>query len=137
MFIQIGEKEYELSTKLGTAMAIERRFKIPVIQLFEKLNEATIDELVTIVEIAAKKTDDKTFRTEMLEHYDYLDLFHTVQGIVVRLMFSGTVEENEAKLAKYPASDEQKNVIRGLLGMPIPEAPQHLASPEPSTGIDS
>ena len=66
MFIKIGEKEYELSTKLGTAMAIERRFKVPVIQLFGKLSEATTEELVTIVEIAAKKTDDKSFRTEML-----------------------------------------------------------------------
>jgi len=136
MFIKIGEKEYELSTKLGTAMAIERRFKVPVIQLFGKLSEATTEELVTIVEIAAKKTDDKSFRTEMLEHYDYLDLFRTVQEIVVRLMFSGTPEENEAKLARYPASDEQKNVIRGLLGMPIPEVPEPLASPEPSTGTN-
>lgn len=131
MFIQIGENEYELSTKLGTAMAIEQKFKVPIIQLFGKLGEATADELVAIVEIAAKKTGDKSFRAEMLERFDYLDLFNVVQEIVVRLMFSGTSEQNEAKLAKYPATDEQKNVIRGLLGMPIPEVP------ELSTGNES
>ena len=122
MFVKINEKEYELSTKLGTAMLIEKKFKIPVKDIFEKLSIATTEELIAMVEIAAKQADKTVdIATELINNYDYLDLFILVQELVVKIMFAGTAEQNEAKLSKLKFDEEAKNAIRELLGLPIAE----------------
>lgn len=123
MFITVGEREYELSTKLGTAMAIEKRFKLPLTQIFEKIGVAEIPELISILAIAAGKVGDADFSAGLSENWDYMDLQTTVQEMLARLMFSGTPEQVEAKLAKFPIPEQQKNVIRGLLGLPKAEIP--------------
>lgn len=123
MHIQVSDQQYELSTKLGTLRQIESRFKVPMMQLFGKLSEALTEELVEITAIAAGKANDKAFKDMIYAEWDFADLFGTVQELVARLLFSGTPEQNEAKLAKFPAPEQQKNAIRVLLGMPIPIAP--------------
>lgn len=123
MYITAGENSFELSTKLGTAAALELKFKLPIMQIFEKIDVAEIPELSDILAISAGKINDKDFRAALFENWDYLDLQLAVQELIARLMFSGTTEQIEAKLGKFPASVAQKNVIRGLLGIPIPSAP--------------
>lgn len=126
MFITIESNLYKLSTTLGVTREIEKKYKIPVMQIFPKLGEALTDELVDIVCIAAGKVDakngeNKDFRQAIFNEWDYTDLLSVVQELVARLMFSGTPEQNEIKLAKFPGSEELKNVLRGFLGMPIPQ----------------
>lgn len=120
MYIKVGDNEYELSTKLGTGKKIEAKFKIPLVQLFGKLGDALSHELTDIIAIAANKANDKEFIAEIDENWDYFDLYNVVQELVVRFQFTGSPEDMERKLAKYPAGEEQKNAIRGLLGLPLP-----------------
>ncbi len=123
MFITVGDNQYELSTKLGIGKKIEAAFRMPIMQVFFKLSEAEVDELIKIVAIAADKQTDKQFSADVYEEWDFIDLFNAVQEIVARLLFGGTPEQNEAKLAKFPAPEQQKNWIRGILGLPIPTVP--------------
>ena len=117
MFITVENNLYKLSTTLGVTRAIEAKYKAPVMQIFPKLNEALTDELVDIVCIAAGKADAKTgdskdFRQAIFDAWDYTDLLSVVQELVARLMFGGTPEQNEVKLAKFPGNDEIKNADR-------------------------
>ena len=61
MFININGNEHELSTKLGISVKIEKKFRLPLTQVFEKIASAEIDELVDILAISANKLNDKDF----------------------------------------------------------------------------
>ena len=74
MFININENEYELSTKLGISVKIEKKFRLPLTQVFDKIASAEIDELVDILAISANKLNDKDFKAEILDNWDYVDL---------------------------------------------------------------
>ena len=117
MFININVNEHELSTKLGISVKIEKKFRLPLTQVFEKIASAEIDELVDILAISANKLNDKDFKTEILENWDYVDLQSAVQELLARLMFSGDSEEVEEKIEKYPVGENQKNLIRRMLGI--------------------
>lgn len=132
MIITINGNDYELSTKLGTGKKIEEKFKVPLVQLFGKLGDALSNELTDIIAIAAGKANDKEFMREIDDNWDYSDLYNTVQELVLRFQFSGSPEEIERKLAKYPGNVELKNSIRELLGVPIPKP----AIPAESTGVN-
>ena len=132
MIITINGNNYELSTKLGTGKKIEDKFKVPLVQLFGKLGDALSNELTDIIAIAAGKANDKDFMREIDDNWDYSDLYNTVQELVLRFQFSGTPEEIERKLVKYPGNVELKNSIRELLGIPIPKP----AIPAVSTGMN-
>lgn len=118
MFITVGDREYELSTKLGVASAIEKRFHKPLPQIFGLVGDAEIPELITIISLAAGKQNDQTFAQELLNNWDYIELQTAVQQLLAKLMFSGTPEQVESKIEKFPASEEGKNAIRELLGLP-------------------
>ena len=117
MFININGNEYELSTKLGISVKIEKKFRLPLTQVFEKIASAEIDELVDILAISANKLNDKDFKTEILDNWDYVDLQSAVQELLARLMFSGDSTEVEEKIEKYPEGENQKNLIRRMLGI--------------------
>ena len=117
MFININGNEYELSTKLGISVKIEKKFRLPLTQVFEKIASAEIDELVDILAISANKLNDKDFKTEILDNWDYVDLQSAVQELLARLMFSGDSTEVEEKIEKYPVGENQKNLIRRMLGI--------------------
>ena len=117
MFININGNEHELSTKLGISVKIEKKFRLPLTQVFEKIASAEIDELVDILAISAHKLNDKDFKTEILDKWDYVDLQSAVQELLARLMFSGDSEEVEEKIEKYPVGENQKNLIRRMLGI--------------------
>ena len=126
MFININGKEYELSTKLGISIKIEKKFRLPLTQVFEKIASAEIDELVDILAISANKLNDKDFKSEILDNWDYTDLQTNVQELLARLMFSGDSEEVEEKIKKYPVGENQKNLIRIMLGiLPETSSEQH------------
>lgn len=126
MFININGKEYELSTKLGISIKIEKKFRLPLTQVFEKIASAEIDELVDILAISANKLNDKDFKSEILDNWDYTDLQTNVQELLARLMFSGDSEEVEEKIKKYPVGENQKNLIRRMLGiLPETSSEQH------------
>lgn len=117
MIINVNENKYELSTKLGISVKIEKKFRLPLTQVFEKIASAEIDELVDILAISANKLNDKDFKTEILDNWDYVDLQSAVQELLARLMFSGDSTEVEEKIEKYPVGENQKNLIRRMLGI--------------------
>ena len=117
MIINVNENKYELSTKLGISVKIEKKFRLPLTQVFEKIASAEIDELVDILPISANKLNDKDFKTEILDNWDYVDLQSAVQELLARLMFSGDSTEVEEKIEKYPVGENQKNLIRRMLGI--------------------
>ena len=119
MYIKIGENQYELKTKLGTIVKIETRFKLPLTAIFEKLETAGTTELVEMLAISAGKLNDASFRQEIENEWDFTDLQFSVQELLVNLMFSGTEEQIEKKLSKFPASETPKNSFREILGLPL------------------
>ncbi len=119
MILQLGGGSCELCCNLGTALAIEKHFKKPIMQIFSGMDTLESLELLKILEIAGRKLDDREFSSKLLEHFDYLDLFFAVQELMARLLFGGTPEQQETKLDKFPAGEEQKNAIRQLLGLPL------------------
>ena len=129
VFKTIGETEYEFSTKLGLAVSLERKFSMPLTRLFEHVAAATIPELIAILSFASGNPNNLALDNDIQENWGYIDLQNGVQEILARLMFSGTPEEVEAKIEKYPAPAEQKNAIREMLGLPT--------SPAESTGNQS
>lgn len=121
MFITVGENEYELSTKLGVAVSLEKRFKLPLPDLFSHVSVAEIPELISILSIASGSLENKELSADIQDSWGYIDLQTSVQELLAKLMFSGTPEQIEAKIQKFPASEEQKNAIREMLGIPISE----------------
>lgn len=125
MFIEVGENTYELHAKLGISIMIEKKFKQPLVKIFDNLEEAEIPEMITILGIAAKKLgkndEFKDFENDLLENWDYTDLQLAVSDLIINLMFSGTPEQIEKKLEKFPGDEQQKNAFREALGLPKKE----------------
>jgi hypothetical protein len=120
----IGETEYDFTTKLGLAVSLERKFGMSLARLFEHVAAATIPELISILMLASGNPNNQALDRDIQDYWGYIDLQNGVQEILTRLMFSGTPEEIEVKIEKYPAPEEQKNAIREMLGIPTatPEA---------------
>lgn len=117
MFITIEETEYELKTTLGVAERLETKFKLPLMDMLGHVEVATIPELISMIAISANMTGDAKLPEQIKDNMDYVDLQTVVQELLARIMFSGTPEAIEKKLDKFPAGEESKNVIRGLLGL--------------------
>ncbi|MFT3951177.1 MAG: hypothetical protein QM689_04385 [Oscillospiraceae bacterium] len=116
--ITVADQTYELKTNLGTSFQIEEAFKMPLTEIFGKTDSAHVTELIKMLAIAGREDKNPGFRSALLNNWDYTDLQFTVQELLGRLMFSGTDEENERKIEKFPASEAQKNVFREMLGLP-------------------
>lgn len=126
MYILIGEQEIELNTKLRTVKRIEQAFKMPLVQIFKNLEQATAEELIKILAIAADKMggeQGQEFKRAVEEAWDYADLMLAVQELVARLQFSGTPEQVEAKINRFPMPEQSKNMVREMLGLPKKEIP--------------
>ena len=125
MFITVGTNDYELATKLGTSIKLEQKFKLPLMEIFSNVERAEITELLSILAIASANANDKDFvkefKDDLTDKWDYTDLQNAVQELLTRLMFSGSDEQNEKKIDKFPVGEEQKNAFRELLGLPIKE----------------
>lgn len=123
MFIEVGTNTYELKTKLGTSIKLEDKFKMPLMDIFSNVEKAEITELLSILAIASVNADDKDFvkkfKEDLTDNWDYTDLQNAVQELLTRLMFSGSDEQNEKKIDKFPVGEEQKNAFREMLGLPI------------------
>ncbi len=130
MFININGNDYELSTKLGISLKIEKKFRLPLTQVFEKILSAEIGELVDILAISADKINDGNFKENILENWDYTDLQNAVQELLARLMFSGDDDEVNTKIEKYPVGEKQKNLIRRMLGISPPTSSEQPTEQE-------
>jgi hypothetical protein len=132
MIITVGGIDYELKTNLGVAVKIEQKFKMPLINLFAKLESAEIPELVSILSIASSNPNgDVALKVGIEENWDYTDLQFAVQELISKLMFSGTPEQIEKKLEKFPPNESQKNAIREMLGLPNQNVSTENSSSEP------
>ncbi|HZK22181.1 MAG TPA: hypothetical protein VFC76_07915 [Oscillospiraceae bacterium] len=123
MFITVGTNDYELATKLGASIKLEQKFKLPLMEIFSNVERAEITELLSILAIASVKANDKDFvkefKDDLTDSWDYTDLQNAVQELLTRLMFSGSDEQNEKKIDKFPVGEQQKNAFREMLGLPI------------------
>ena len=117
MYITVNEIEYELTTTLGVIRRIEEKFRRPMTEIFANLGNAYSKEFADLITIAAKPKNPD-FTASLFDDYDFSWLFLTVQELVATLMFSGTPEEKEKKIAKFPVPEEQKNEFRALVGLP-------------------
>ncbi len=133
MEITIGKKRYKLKTCLGVAVALEKKFKLPLAQIAQKVDKADIMELLAIIEAAADAECRENIEAEAMEYWDYSDVQVVTNELLLRLMFSGTPEEVERKLSKHPGTDSQKNEIREALGLPIPNTLTQNNLSEPVT----
>ena len=118
MTINLGNKEYTLKTTLGVAVALEQKFKLTLTQIMDKIGTAEIRELVDILKVSAGKDAGEDFATEVLDNLDYTGLMLAVQELLIKLMFSGTPEQNEDKISRLPGDEQTKNAMREMIGLP-------------------
>ena len=127
MFVQIGEKEFELSTNLGVVKQVEGRFKKPLASLLSQLDDATVDEMITILSYGLGGKQEATeagFIEAIDNEVDYMTIWEVLQEFIVSMMFSGTPEQKEAKIARSDFGEPQKNVFRRMLGLPTKDIPE-------------
>jgi len=120
MYLQIGEKEFELSTNLGTVKAIEGKLRMPLMNAFEKIGEATVDEMIELLSFGLggkKKAEDAGLIEAIENDMDYATIWEVLQEYIVSMMYSGTPEQKEAKIAKSNFDEPQKNAFRRMLGL--------------------
>ena len=123
MFLTIGDTEYTLNTTLGVAENSEKKFQKPLMDLLGYVESAVIPELISIIAIAAGMIGDAKLPQVIRDNMDYVELQTAVQELLARMMFSGTPEQVEKKIEKFPGGEGAKNAIRGLLDLPIPTTP--------------
>ena len=113
MTINLGAKEYTLKTTLGVAVALEQKFKLTLTQIMDKIGTAEIRELIDILKTSAGKDAGEDFSTEVLDNLDYTGLMLAVQDLLIKLMFSGTPEQNEDTISRlFPGDEQTKNAMR-------------------------
>lgn len=119
MNITVNGKSYELKTKLGVAVAIEKTFGISLMHIMQKFaRDADIDELIKIISLAADVSERDQITKDILDCWDFSDLRLAVNELLLRISFSGTPEEIEQKIDKGGAGEQEKNAIREMLGLP-------------------
>lgn len=120
MQITIGENTYDISTKLGVAVAIEKEFKQSLVNIMQKFDrDAEIEDLLRIICLGASSDERQSIRQNALEHWDFTDLRSAANELLIRLSFSGTSDEVERKLDKREIGEKEKNAIREMLGLPL------------------
>lgn len=133
MHIQIGEKEFELSTHLGTVKAIEGKLKIPLMDAFDKISGATVEEMITLLSLGMggrQKAETAEFieAVETDPDMDYSTIWAVLQEYIVSMMFSGGQERREEKISKSNFDEPQKNAFRRMLGLPIQDSEETTTS---------
>lgn len=119
MNITVNGKSYELKTKLGVAVAIEKAFGISLMHIMQKFDrDADIDELIKIISLAADVSERDQITKDILDCWDFSDLRLAVNELLLRISFSGTPEEIEQKIDKRGVGEPEKNTIREMLGLP-------------------
>lgn len=120
--IDVQGVQLQLDTSLRTIQRMETKFRQPMNAIFAKMEDALVVEMLTILTIGSGEQEG----SEVLEHLrntlDYSDMVLLLNEYVARLMFSGTPEQNEAKMERMGTPEDQKNALRKVLGMPIPES---------------
>ena len=88
-------------------------------ELFDKsIRTLELPRVLQLLSEQAVSPEAKELARRILDSWDYSDLMLAVEGLLANLMFSGTPDEVEAKLERFPAAETQKNVMRGFLGLP-------------------
>ncbi len=118
MTINIGEKTYELKTSLKVAKEIEEAFKSELIKILGNIGQAKISEMLKMIKIAARENGDEVVK-EADEELDYGELMSIVTELIANIMFSGTPEEKENKIQRFPGDEETKNAMRALVKIPL------------------
>lgn len=132
MLINANGAEYELKTTLGVTKKIEEYFAaiakgsktrpLSIMEIFSNVSSASVDELLVILGCGiADKAERAKFTADVLDGMDYMDLQMSVQQMLARLLFSGSPEQQEEKISKYPVDEQQKNAMRGFLDLPLKE----------------
>ena len=132
MFIRIGEGEFDLKTNLGTVKRIEERFKMPITGVFSHLGEAHVSEIISLLSFGLggmERAKEIGFVAAVEDELDYAGLWEIIQPYIASMIFSGTPERQEEKIEKSDFGEDQKNVFRGLLGLPNKMAPD-MSIPE-------
>lgn len=137
MQITIGENTYDISTKLGVAVAIEKEFKQSLVNIMQKFDrDAEIEDLLRIICLGASSDERQSIRQNALEHWDFTDLRSTANELLIRLSFSGTSDEVERKLDKREIGEKEKNAIREMLGLPLKPVLTQSNSSEQPIGLE-
>jgi len=125
MFVQIGEKEFDLSTNLGTVKLIEGKLEMPLIDAFGRIGEATVDEMISLLSYGLggrQKAEEAGLVSAIENGMDYSTIWEVIQEYIISMMFSGSPEHKEAKIAKSNFNESEKNVFRRMLGLPTTES---------------
>ena len=132
MILKVGSVDYELSTKLAVAQKIEAKYKAPFSTVFDRLMEAEISELLDIFAIAVRpETEKENLREDILEMMDYTEIQTAAQEFAIKVTFNGTPEQLDRKLQAFPADEETKKGIRGMLGLPAKQTPAEDSQDSP------
>lgn len=121
MYIKISNETYEVSTNLGTAYELEKKFNKKIADIAAGANDLDIKQTVEILYVGFKRKNkdvsDKTFEEMILETEDLgiIDLKKEVLVMLTLIMSKNKteqqvreeMEENFKKTIKEAESEEQ------------------------------
>lgn len=123
MYLEIGNKEYELKATLGVAKNLEDKFKKTTSEIMAELaKSANINDMLLMLKTAlVNKAESAEFEKDVLENMDYFFIQKACDTLLMNICFGGTPEEQEKKIADFPTSALRKNIMRRALNLPIPQ----------------
>ncbi len=112
MIIEVNEKEYELNTKLGTCLEIQKAFKRPYLKVIENIMELNLEEQIKFIACGLTYRESKTeFKEDILE-CGIDTLVEIIEQYIDALQYPGLTEEEieTKKLAKAAKMKHLKEI---------------------------
>lgn len=112
MNIKVNENEYELNTKLGTCIEIQKAFKKPYLKVIENVMELNLEDQIKFIAcgLTYKESKDE-FKEDILE-CGIDTLVEIIEQYVDALQYPGLTEEEieTKKLARAAKAKHLKEI---------------------------
>ena len=112
MNIEIGNKQFELKTNIGTIKKIEREFnRKSFIKITNEIDTMTVEEIQKFLLAGVDGKEEKEeLKEEMDTNAGFMDLFEYLKNFIGQLQYPGKTEKEIEKLnAEIVKKTEAKN----------------------------
>jgi hypothetical protein len=124
MTLEINGESFVLETHLGAIKRMEAALGgVQAFGVLQQIDSATAGELCNILYAGfpnARKEEAARFKRLSDESWGMFEIFEAAKTLLIHMMFTGTDEQKEARMAQLNMPDERKNEVRELLGMEAP-----------------
>jgi hypothetical protein len=109
MNIEIGNKQFELKTNIGTIKKIEREFnRKSFIQVTNEIETMTVEDIQKLLLAGVDGKEEKEeFKEAMDTNAGFMDLFEYLKNFIGQLQYPGKTEKEIEKLNEKMVKETQ------------------------------